>query len=183
MHSAASEKETSSWLVSDGLNELELLLRAVLSHQSDPILIADDDRCCVDASSGACKLLGVSMSKMIGQPIDDLVEPGKHRYTAMNNVLPGRHVLLLDNKSEFGFRTLVPGCRAAWLLPGTRERSAFTATRARKSSVDMPAASMWMTRNFASISRTNCKRPLPGVISGMSDGIRKRMARASGRIH
>ena len=27
MHSAASEQETSSWLVSDGLKELELLLR------------------------------------------------------------------------------------------------------------------------------------------------------------
>ncbi len=40
MHSAASEQETSSWLVSDGLKELELLLQAVLSHQSEPILIA-----------------------------------------------------------------------------------------------------------------------------------------------
>ena len=44
MHSAASEQETSSWLVNDGLKELELLLRAVLSHQSEPILIADDGR-------------------------------------------------------------------------------------------------------------------------------------------
>ena len=44
MHSAASEQETSSWLVSDGLKELELLLRAVLSHQSEPILIVDDDQ-------------------------------------------------------------------------------------------------------------------------------------------
>ena len=44
MHSAASEQETSSWLVSDGLKELELLLRAVLSHQSEPILMVDDDR-------------------------------------------------------------------------------------------------------------------------------------------
>ena len=60
MHSAASEQETSSWLVSDGLKELELLLRAVLSHQSEPILIADDERCCLDASSGAAKLLGLS---------------------------------------------------------------------------------------------------------------------------
>ena len=44
MYSAASEQETSSWLVKDSLKELELLLRAVLSHQSEPILIADDER-------------------------------------------------------------------------------------------------------------------------------------------
>ena len=67
MHSAASEQETSSWLMSDGLKELELLLRAVLSHQSEPIVISDDDRCSVDASSGACKLLGLSSDKLIGR--------------------------------------------------------------------------------------------------------------------
>lgn len=50
MHSAASEQETSSWLVSDGLKELELLLQAVLSYQSEPILIVNDERCCLDAS-------------------------------------------------------------------------------------------------------------------------------------
>ena len=44
MYSAASEQETSGWLVNDGPKELELLLRAVLSHQSEPILIADDER-------------------------------------------------------------------------------------------------------------------------------------------
>ena len=75
MHSAASEQETSSWLVSDGLKELELLLRAVLSHQSEPILIVDDDRLCLEASSGAAKLLGLSIGKIIGQRTDDLVKP------------------------------------------------------------------------------------------------------------
>ena len=59
MHSAASEHETSSWLVNEGLKELELLLRTVLSHQADPILLAGHDHCCVDASSGASALLGV----------------------------------------------------------------------------------------------------------------------------
>ncbi len=53
-------QETSGWLVEDGLKELEQLFRAVLSHQSEPILIADNDRCCLDASSGAGKLLGLS---------------------------------------------------------------------------------------------------------------------------
>ena len=69
MHSAASEQETSSWLVSDGLKELELLLQAVLSHQSEPILIANDERCCLDASSGAAKFLGLSMRR-ISRPAD-----------------------------------------------------------------------------------------------------------------
>jgi hypothetical protein len=54
MHSAASEQETSSWLVSDVLKELELLLRAVISHQSEAVVVVDQDRVCVDASCGAC---------------------------------------------------------------------------------------------------------------------------------
>ena len=58
MHSAASEQEATGWLVRDGLKELELLFRSVLSHQSEPILIVDNDRHCLDASSGAAKLLG-----------------------------------------------------------------------------------------------------------------------------
>ena len=94
MHSAASEQETSSWLVSDDLEELELLLRTVLSHQSDPILISGDGRC-LDASSGACKLLGLSVGKMIGRSIDDLLQPSGLHYSAMNDVLPGCDVLVL----------------------------------------------------------------------------------------
>jgi formate hydrogenlyase transcriptional activator len=105
MHSAASEQDTSSWLVSDGLNELELLLRTILSQQSDPILISDDDGCCTDASFGACKLLGVSMSKIVGHSLDELVGPGKHPYRAMN-VLPARHAMLLDDKSDGDFALL-----------------------------------------------------------------------------
>jgi len=97
MHSTASEQETSSWLVNDSLKEPELLLRAVLSHHSGPILIVDDDRCCLDASSGACKLLGVSTGNMIGHTIDDLVERSELQHTAMHDVLPGRHLLSLHN--------------------------------------------------------------------------------------
>jgi formate hydrogenlyase transcriptional activator len=100
MNSTASEQETLSRLVSDGLKELKLLLRAVLSHQSEPILIADDHRCCLDASVGASKLLGLSVSKMIGRPIDDLAESNEHQYTAMNDVLPGRHALTLQANSR-----------------------------------------------------------------------------------
>ena len=53
MYSAASEQETSGWLVNDSSKDLELLLWAVLSHQSDPILIADDSGRCGEASAGA----------------------------------------------------------------------------------------------------------------------------------
>jgi formate hydrogenlyase transcriptional activator len=100
MHSAASEQDTSRWLVSDGLKEMELLLRAVLSHQSEPILIVDDDRLCLEASSGAAQLLGLSTAKMIGQPMADFVKPDKVRCTEKSDVLPGRHVVILQNISS-----------------------------------------------------------------------------------
>jgi formate hydrogenlyase transcriptional activator len=97
MDSAASEQETSSWLVSDGLKESELLLRAVLSHQSEPILIVDDDRLCLETSSGATKLLGLSTGQMIGQPMDDFVKPDKLHYSEKPDVLPGHHVVILQD--------------------------------------------------------------------------------------
>ena len=100
MHSAASEQETSSWLVSDGLKELELLLRAVLSHQSEPILIVDDDRVCLEASSGAAKILGLSTGKIIGQRLDDFVKPDKLHHTEKNDVLEGRHIAILRDIAD-----------------------------------------------------------------------------------
>ncbi len=131
MYSAASEQETSSWLVKDGLKELELLLRAVLSHQSDPILVADNDGLCLEASSAAGKLLGVSRSKMIGESIDHLLQPNKVHYAAMNDVLPGRHVLVLDDDSgqknagaegqDYGFLSLDSDSRiVAWYAGAER---------------------------------------------------------------
>src|SRR5579864_2045100 len=75
MTSAASAQQAAGWLVRDGLRELELLFRAVLSHPSEPILIADDDRHCLDASSAAGKLLGLSKDKIIGRRIDDFLNP------------------------------------------------------------------------------------------------------------
>ncbi len=99
MHSAASEQETSSWLVNDGLKALEPLLWAVLSHQSEPMLIADNDGLCVEASSGAGKLLGLSMRNVIGASIKHLLQPNKIQYAARNDVLPGRHVLVLNDSS------------------------------------------------------------------------------------
>jgi PAS domain S-box-containing protein len=91
--------EPSGWLVEDGLRELELLFRAVLSHQSSPILIVDDSRHCLYASAGAGKLLECSMGELIGRRIDDLVEPGKLQYTVDSDVLPGRHAWVLEGQS------------------------------------------------------------------------------------
>ena len=133
MNSAASKHSAATaFLVSNHLTELELLFRAVLSHQSEPILVADNGRHCLDASSGGAKLLGRSRDKIIGRKIDDLVEPGykpqieqlwrtfleqgeqegafpilgpdggaRHlHYTAKSDVLPGRHVLVLQDESS-----------------------------------------------------------------------------------
>jgi formate hydrogenlyase transcriptional activator len=100
MNSAASMLETSGWLVEEGLKELEQLFRAVLSHQSEPILIADNDRCCLDGSAGAGALLGLSPGSLIGRGVDDLLEPDQLRYTENRDVLPGRHVLVLHDKSS-----------------------------------------------------------------------------------
>ena len=134
MNSAASAQPAATWLVSDGLRELELLFRAVLSHPSEPILIADDDRNCLDVSSATGKLLGLPKDKIVGHRIDDFLEPSfrsqlaplwrtfleqgqqegsfrlggsngnvrEVRYTAKSNVLPGRHVLFLLDKTRSG---------------------------------------------------------------------------------
>jgi len=136
MYSAASEQETSSWLVNDGLKELELLLWAVLSHQSDPTLIADDDGLCVEASSGAGKLLGISITKMIGESIEHLLQPHKVHYTALNDVLPGRHVLVLNDDSgqknasaegrDYAFLSLDAGHRIATWHAGAERLYGYT---------------------------------------------------------
>src|SRR5689334_3569261 len=75
MNSAASAQQAAIWIAKEGLRELELIFRAVLSHPSEPILIADDDRNCLDVSSAAGKLLGLSKDKIIGHRIDDFLNP------------------------------------------------------------------------------------------------------------
>jgi PAS domain-containing protein len=99
MYSAASEEETSSWLVNEGSKELELLLWAVLSHQADPVLIADDSGRCVEASAGAGKLLGISTRKMVGESVESLLQPNNLQHSAAKEVLPGRHLLVLHDDS------------------------------------------------------------------------------------
>ncbi len=120
MHSAASEQETSTGLVDDDLKGLELLLRTVLAHQSDAILVADHDQLCVDASSGACKLLGLSVHNMLGRSIDELLEPAQLHATP-RGALPGRSILHLDAKDtsidgqDYAFLTMdCEGRIGAW---------------------------------------------------------------------
>ena len=71
----ASKSQASSWLAENGPRELESLFRAIVHHPSEPILIADNDRHNLDASSGAGKLLGLPREQVIGSSLDDFVEP------------------------------------------------------------------------------------------------------------
>lgn len=75
MGSAASNSRAARWLVEKGPRELELLFRAMVHHPSVPILIADNDGNCQDASAGAGRLLGLSREKIIGRRIDDFADP------------------------------------------------------------------------------------------------------------
>ena len=75
MDPALPQQETGLWLLENGLRELERLFRAIIYHPSEPILIADNDRRYLDASTGAGKLLGLARERLIGSRIDDFTEP------------------------------------------------------------------------------------------------------------
>ncbi len=68
-------KNRPSRLIEHGLAELGLLLRAVHYQSSQPIILADDDRRCLDASFGAGRLLGLSRDEVIERTIDELLAP------------------------------------------------------------------------------------------------------------
>src|SRR5580704_1976092 len=76
MQPTGARQSAAGWLLKTGLKELELLFGSILYYPSDPLLLTGNDRNCVDASSGACKLLGLSRDKIIGRRIDDFIEPG-----------------------------------------------------------------------------------------------------------
>ncbi len=76
MQPTGARQSAAGWLLKTGLKELELLFGSILYYPSDPILLTGNDRDCVDVSSGACKLLGLSREKIIGRRIDDFTEPG-----------------------------------------------------------------------------------------------------------
>jgi PAS domain-containing protein len=65
MGSANVRHQNAEWLAENGPRELELLLRVVLYHSSQPILVADNDRRCLDSSFGASKLLRLSRDQLI----------------------------------------------------------------------------------------------------------------------
>jgi PAS domain S-box-containing protein len=75
MGTARLQERNGKWLAESGPRELELLLRAVLYHSSQPVLIADDDRNCLDASFGAGKLFALSRDQIIARRLDQFVEP------------------------------------------------------------------------------------------------------------
>ena len=74
MPSTTAVLQVASWLQENGPKKLEQLLRAVIYHPSEPILIADNDRHHCDASSGAGKMLRLSRQKIIGRRLDEFVE-------------------------------------------------------------------------------------------------------------
>ena len=72
---SAGVQQQAPWLVENGLKELELLFRTVLYHPSQPILVIDSDRICLDATSGAGRLLGLSPDQIMARKIDDFAGP------------------------------------------------------------------------------------------------------------
>ena len=132
MGSASTPQRKANWLAEIGPRELELLLRVVFSPSSQPVLIVDDERNCLDASFGAGTLLGLSREQIVARGIDDFAAPsyqpemkrlwpaflekgeqegtlplidstGTTRevgYVASGSVLPGRHLLVLHDRTE-----------------------------------------------------------------------------------
>jgi formate hydrogenlyase transcriptional activator len=72
---SAATQQQATWLVQNGPRELESLLRAIVYHPAAPILIADNDRHYLDASSGAGKLFGHPRDEIIGRSLDDFADP------------------------------------------------------------------------------------------------------------
>ncbi len=118
----------------NGPKVLESLFPSIVFHSSAPVLIADDDRCCLEASIGASMVLGLPRASIIGRSFDEFVAPGMLpvlserwraflevgeqvgvlpllgadgarrdlEYKAKGNVLPGRHLLALRDKTTPG---------------------------------------------------------------------------------
>ena len=75
MASDVSPAQGADWLLENGPRELESLFRAIVFHPSVPVLIADNERTCQEASAGAGKLLKLSRDQIVGHRIDDFVDP------------------------------------------------------------------------------------------------------------
>jgi formate hydrogenlyase transcriptional activator len=101
LSSTASEPVISRWLAENGPHELELLFRAIVFHPSEPVLLADDDRRYKEASIGAGKLLGLPREKIVGQSVDDFVEP------TFKPVIPDRWDAFLKAGEQAGTLQLI----------------------------------------------------------------------------
>jgi formate hydrogenlyase transcriptional activator len=98
LNSTAAQLQATNWLAENSTKELESLFRGIVHKTSAPILIADDQGQCRDASAGAAKLLGISRKEIIGCPIDGLIQKGQHLATL--TILPSRHLLALRDRTE-----------------------------------------------------------------------------------
>jgi PAS domain S-box-containing protein len=48
---------------------------AQIASSSQALLVVDDDRVCIEASLGACRLLGLGRAEVTGQAVEELFEP------------------------------------------------------------------------------------------------------------
>lgn len=64
---SARVQQQALWLVENGLKELESLFRTVLYHASQPTLVIDSDRICLNANSGAGRLLRLPRKRIVAQ--------------------------------------------------------------------------------------------------------------------
>jgi formate hydrogenlyase transcriptional activator len=67
----ANSAQADHWLADNGPKELESLLQTIVFQPSAPILVADNDRNCREASVGASALFGVPRREIVGRSLDD----------------------------------------------------------------------------------------------------------------
>ena len=136
--------------------ELEVLLRAVLYHSSQAILIVDDDRNCLDASFGACRLAGLARQDLIVRKLDALVAPSfaselASRWTTFlaEGIQDGVFPLVVPARADQEVRYIVrgsvlPKCHLVVLFPDER-RVAAAEEEAQRTGVPSPET----VRDFA----------------------------------
>jgi len=124
-------------------------LASFLTRTRNPVFLADDERQCVDANPGACRLLGVSRSQLLASPIDDWLAADDRRH-------------MMVAWAELLKRGTLAG-RVRLRVPGRREAAAieFTAT-----------AHLAPGRHLVVLSRPTA----PGASAAEDDGERAAMS-------
>ena len=74
LYSAPGEEAHSSWLVRNGVLQLQLLFRAVAFRTTTHLLLVDDERTCHAASAGASRMMGLPQAAFAGRKIDDFID-------------------------------------------------------------------------------------------------------------